>query len=53
MNMTNHAYFNLSGGLKTNIYDHVAQVCAQWYLPVDDTQVRQLASADTQGNTMH
>lgn len=35
VNLTQHTYFNLSGNLKENILDHVAQLDASFYLPVD------------------
>lgn len=35
-NITNHAYFNLSGNLKTNILSHFVLLNADQFLPVDE-----------------
>lgn len=35
VNLTQHAYFNLSGDFSTNILDHVVELAADSYLPVD------------------
>ncbi|MCH7411286.1 galactose mutarotase [Belliella sp. DSM 111904] len=36
LNPTNHSYFNLSGDLTTDITDHVLQVNAARFLPIDE-----------------
>lgn len=39
VNLTNHAYWNLSGGKKETIHSHRLQIEAESYLPVDDVSI--------------
>ena len=40
INMCNHAYWNLCGGLADKIYNHVLQLHAPFVLPADESSVR-------------
>lgn len=37
INMTNHSYFNLNGDYETPITNHMLQIAADYYTPVDST----------------
>jgi aldose 1-epimerase len=39
VNMCNHTYWNLSGGLKENIHNHVLTLHCPGYLPVNSVQI--------------
>lgn len=39
LNLTNHAYFNLSGAGDASVADHLLTICAEEYLPTDDTAI--------------
>jgi len=39
INLTQHAYFNLSGNFNNSITDHLVQIDADQFLPVDETLI--------------
>jgi aldose 1-epimerase len=39
VNLTQHSYFNLTGGVKRDILDHQVQLQADRFLPVDETLI--------------
>lgn len=39
INMTNHSYFNLNGDLSSSVLNHTLMIAADFYTPVDGTQI--------------
>jgi aldose 1-epimerase len=39
VNLTNHTYFNLTGGVKRDVLEHVVQIDADRFVPVDQTLI--------------
>lgn len=39
VNITNHAYFNLTGGAERQILNHYLQIPSQLYIPLNDYQI--------------
>ncbi len=39
INLTNHAYFNLSGNGDQSVHDHILEIKANEYLPTDETAI--------------
>lgn len=49
INLTNHAYFNLSGDGDSSVHDHTLEIFADTYLPTDETAIPYGAPAQVEG----
>lgn len=49
VNICNHTYWNLTGGLRANIHDHTLRLFAPYYTPADETQIPTGVIAPTAG----
>lgn len=49
VNLTNHAYWNLSGNRKRSVREHDLMLRCDRYLPLDDNQVRWHAARTVRG----
>lgn len=52
LNLTNHSYFNLSGEGDRYIGDHVLTICADAYLPTDETAIPYGPKENVEGTPM-
>lgn len=52
LNLTNHAYFNLSGAGNPSIADHVLTMKSSTYLPTDETAIPYGEAATVEGTPM-